>query len=289
MKRPLNWRVTTQLRPRFCPAQHTFAAPAPQASELIVSVTSHVDRYFPVSEKKAMKNIWAALQFLTIARRHRKVEMSAAEIGSAIFYFPLVGFALGLILAGLNYLLEPYLESEILGTVHVTILILMTGAVHLEETQRTFDLLSIRSQPGRAAGGSLGIYGLLALLLIVLFKIRAIEVIGETRSLTLLLTPALARWAPVMLVYGSSPAVNDSACIAEQVRSWQLVVATALILAVAGYFVGIAGLWVGLSLSLLALFSRIYVNRRSGGFCRDDLGLLIELSESLSFVLLASL
>ncbi len=236
-----------------------------------------------------MKSILAALQFLTIARRYRRVELSAPDIGSGIFYFPLVGFALGLILAGLNYLLEPYLESEILGAVHVTILILMTGAVHLEETQKTFDRLSIRSQPAHASDGSLGIYGLLALLLIVLFKIRAIEVIGETRSLTLLITPALARWAPIMLVYGSSPAANDSACIAEQVRSWQLVAATALMLAVAGYFVGIAGLWVGLSLSLLALFSRIYVHRRSGGFCQDDLGPLIELSESLSFVLFASL
>ena len=236
-----------------------------------------------------MENILGALQFLTIARRYRKVEMSAAEIGSAIFYFPLVGFALGLILAGLNYLLEPYLESEILGTVDVTLLIHMTGAVHLEETQNAFELLSRRSQPARPSSGPPGIYGLLALLLIVLFKVRAIEVIGETRSLTLLLTPALARWAPLMLVYGSSPADHDSACVAERLRSWQLVVATVLVLAVAGYFIGIAGLWVGLSLSLLALSSRVYVNRRSGGFCRDDLGLLIELSESLSFVLLASL
>jgi adenosylcobinamide-GDP ribazoletransferase len=242
-----------------------------------------------VGEKKTMKNIVAALQFLTIARRYRKVEMSAAEIGSAIFYFPLAGFALGLILAGLNYWLEPYLESEILGTVHVTILILMTGAVHLEETQKVFDRLSIRSPLARASSGPSGVYGLLALLLIVLFKVRAIEVIGETRSVTLLLTPALARWAPLILVYGSSPAVNDSVCIAGQLRSWQLVVATALMLAVAGYFAGIAGLWVALGLSLLALFSRVYVNHRSGGFCRDDLGLLIELSESLSFVLLASL
>lgn len=236
-----------------------------------------------------MKDILAALQFLTIARRWRKVELSAAEIGSALFYFPLVGFALGLILAGLNSLLEPYLESEILATVDVTLLILMTGAVHLEEAQKVFDSLSRRSQPARASSGAPGVYGLLALLLIVLFKVRAIEVIGETRSLTLLLTPVLARWAPLMLVYESRPGVHDSACVAERVRSWQLVVATVLVLATADYFFGIAGLWVGLGLSLLALFGRLYVNRRSGGFYRDDLGLLIELSESLSFVLLASL
>ncbi len=236
-----------------------------------------------------MKSIWAALQFLTIARRFRKVEMSASEIGRAIFYFPLVGLVLGLILAGLNEALEPYLESEILGTVHVTILILITGAVHLEETKKTFERLSIGSQAERAAGSSQGIYGLLALLLIVLFKVRAIEVIGETRSLSLLLTPVLARWAPLMLLYGGSSAGNDSASMTAQLRSWQFAVSTALTLTAAAYFAGTAGLWVGLSLSLLALFARMLVHRRSGGLGRDDLGLLIELSETLAFVLFASL
>jgi adenosylcobinamide-GDP ribazoletransferase len=242
-----------------------------------------------VSEKKAMKSIVSALEFLTIARRYRKTEMSAVEIGSGVFYFSLVGLVLGLILAGVNEVLEPYLESEILGTVHVTILILMTGAVHLEQTQKTFNRLFIGARSERADGSSSGIYGLLALLLIVLFKIRAIEVIGETRSLSLLLTPALARWAPVLFLYGSSGADVGSTCIATQVRSWQVVVTTALTLTVASYFVGLAGLWLALSLSLFALLARVYVHRRSGGPCPDDLGPLIELSESLCFVLFASL
>lgn len=235
-----------------------------------------------------MKNIFAALQFLTVARRCRKTAMSPVEIGSGILYFPVVGLGLGLILAGLNYLLERYLESEILGTVHVTMLIIMTGAVHLEEVQKSFDLLSERSHFGQASEGSLGIYGLLAVLLVVLFKIRAIEVIGETRSLTLLITPTLARWAPLLLVYGGS-AESDSARIAEPLKSWWFVIITALTLTTAGYFLGMAGLWVGLCLSLLALFIRLYVTRRSGGFNQNDLGALIELGESLSFVLFASL
>jgi adenosylcobinamide-GDP ribazoletransferase len=234
-----------------------------------------------------MKGIFAALQFLTVARRCRKSAMSPAEIGLGILYFPLVGLGLGLILAGLNYLLERYLESEILGTVHVTMLIIMTGAVHLQETQKTFDLLSERSHFGQTSEGPLGIYGLLAVLLVVLFKIRAIEVIGETRSLTLLITPTLARWAPLLLVYGGS--AGSDARIAKQLKGWQFVTISALTLTAAGYLVGIAGLWVGLCVSLLALFTRLYVIQRSGGFDQNDLGALIELSESLSFVLFASL
>jgi adenosylcobinamide-GDP ribazoletransferase len=235
-----------------------------------------------------MKGVLAALQFLTVAQRYRETAMSPAEIGSGIVYFPLVGLGLGVILAGFNYLLERYLESEILGTVHVTMLILMTGAVHLRETQKSFDRLSQHSRFDQTSEGPLGIYGLLAVLLVVLFKIRAIEVIGETRSLTLLITPVLARWAPLLLVYGGS-VEGYSARIAEQLKSWQFVIAAALTLTGAGYFLGIAGLWVGLCLSLLALFTRLYVSRRGGGFDQNDLGALIELGEGLSFVIFASL
>ncbi|MGE5301697.1 MAG: adenosylcobinamide-GDP ribazoletransferase [Alphaproteobacteria bacterium] len=234
-----------------------------------------------------MKGLFAALQFLSAARRYRKTAMQPAEIASGILYFPLVGLGLGLILVGLNYLLERYLESEILSTVHVMMLIILTGAVHLEELQKSFDRLSERSPIGRGPESPMGIYGLLAILLVVLFKIRAIEVIGETRSLTLLIAPTLARWAPLMLVYGGS-AESNSARIGEGLRNWQFVIITALTLAAAGYFLGIAGLWVGLCLSLLALFTRLYVTRQSGGFAQDDLGALIELGESLSFVLFAS-
>lgn len=235
-----------------------------------------------------MKGIFAALQFLTVARRYRKAAMSPAEIASGIVYFPLVGMGIGLILATLNYLLERYLESEILGTVDAMMLIVMTGAVHLEETQKNFDRLSAYSYFRRAPESSVGTYGLLAVLLVVLLKIRAIEVIGETRSLTLLLAPTLARWAPLMLIYGGS-AESDVRGIAEQLKSWHFIMISALTLTAAGYFLGIAGLWVGLCLSFLALFTRLYVGRRRGGFHQDDLGLIIELGESLSFVLFASL
>ena len=234
-----------------------------------------------------MKGFFAALQFLTVARRYQKTPMTPAAIGSGVFYFPLVGLALGLSLAGLNYLLERYLESEILGTVHVMMLIIITGAVHLEELQKSFDRFWQRSHFRRVAESAPTIYGLLAVLLVVLFKIRAIEVIGETRSLTLLIAPMLARWAPLMLVYGLS-GESDSARIAERLKSWQFIIITAVTLAAAGYFLGIAGLWVSLCVSLLALFTRLVVARRSDGFVQDDLGSLIELAESLSFVLFAS-
>lgn len=234
-----------------------------------------------------MKGILAALQFLTVARRYRTAAIELAEVASAILYFPLIGLALGVILAALNYLLERYLESEILGTVDVMILIMMTGALHLEQIRKCFDLLL---QPPRAEAASdipLGIFGLLAVLLVVLLKIRAIEVIGETRSLALIITPALARWAPLMVIYGGTPQ-NTAGRLAVRLNGWQFITITAATLAAAAYLLGVSGLWAGLCLSLLALGARLYVTSRSSGLDENVLGSLIEIGESLSFVLFAS-
>lgn len=234
-----------------------------------------------------MKGILAAVQFLTISRRFSRAVKEPAEVAAAIFYFPLIGLALGVTLAGVNYFLERYLESEILGTVDVIVLILLTGAAHLDQLRRRFDLLSVSSD-AQGSASAIGIYGLLAVLLVVLLKIRAIEVIGETRSLSLIITPALARWAPLMLIYGAAPQ-SAAGRMAAQLKSWQFILITAATLAAAAYLQGVAGLWVGLGLSLLALGARFYFTSRTPGIDKEVVGMLIELGESLSFVLFASL
>ena len=232
-----------------------------------------------------MKRILAALQFLTITRRFPRAVTETAELASAILYFPLIGLALGIILAGVNYFLERYLESEILGTVDVIVLIILTGAVHLEQLRSRFDLLSATPDAERSGTG-LGIYGLLAVLLVVLLKIRAIEVIGETRSLALIITPALARWAPLMLIYGAPPE-SAAGRIGAQLKSWYFVIITATTFAAAGYLLGVAALWAGLCLSLLALSARLYVSARD--IDQNVFGTVIEIGESLIFVIFASL
>jgi len=237
-----------------------------------------------------MQSALAAVQLLTLAARFNGVSLSPQRIGSAALYFPLVGLLLGLIVAFLNRILEPYLTSEILAAVLTTTLILITGALHLEGTQKTFDTLPARTSIGSATGNAAGVYGLIAVLLVVLLKIRAVEVIGETRGLLLLLSPVLARWSLVVFLYGCASVAQESIRpIADNVRAWHLFLTTAATLAFAVYLVGRIGLWVGLCLSLFALLSRSYLSRRHGGLTYDNFGAIIELSETLSFVLLASL
>ena len=110
----------------------------------------------------------------------------------------------------LNRLLDPRLESEILAALLIAALALLTGAIHYEGLQNTFDALSARISHGEQTGYGHA-FGVLAIVFVVLLKVRAIEVTGETRSLGLLLTPVFARWSLVIFLYGSASAAEGTA------------------------------------------------------------------------------
>src|SRR5215475_8542405 len=139
-----------------------------------------------------MKTAFAALKFLTFAGRLERNQVNPQQVGAAIPYFPLVGIFFGFVLVLLNRLLDPRLESEILGALLIAALVLLTGGIHYQELQNTFDTLSVK--PGRGAEtGRSHVFGMLAIVFVVLLKVRAVEVTGEARSLGLLLTPLFAR------------------------------------------------------------------------------------------------
>lgn len=234
---------------------------------------------------EAVKKPWIAFKFLTLAGRFGRAPGTPEEIGGAAAYFPVVGALLGLVLVFLNRVLEPLVESEIDAAVLILALIIMTAAIHLEGTQKTFDWLMAPK-----AGAGITIYGIVAVILVVTLKIRSLEVMGETRNINLLLAPVLARWALVVFLYGPAWSTDQSAWrLAERVTAWHLIFSSAATLAFAGYLTGRAGLWCGLCVSVLALLARRCFQRREHGVHHANLGAVVEISETLSLILLASL
>jgi cobalamin synthase len=234
-----------------------------------------------------MLNFSAAFRFLTLAGDASKPD--ARRAGLSAFCFLLAGVLLGLVLVAVNRVVAPYLSTEILALVLVTILILATGGHHLAGTQETFNTLPKITSPTNS-GDHGHIHGLLAVLLVVFFKIHSIEAIGESRAFSLLLTPLLARWSLVLFLFGSTTVADDAVRrVAENMRSWHLVVATVMSLGFGFYIAGAPALWVALCLSLFALLARSYLHRREGGISLANCGALIEISEALSFAMFASL
>jgi adenosylcobinamide-GDP ribazoletransferase len=234
-----------------------------------------------------MLSVRDTFRFLTLADSAGELDFGRAGLG--VLSLPLAGLLLGVVLVIVNRVIEPYLSSEILAVVLVAILVLATGGHFLAGTQTTFDTLP-RIRPDIDSPGHWRIYGLLAVLLVVLLKIRSIEVIGDIRGASLLLTPLLARWSLVLFLFGSSAADDDaSQRIAENVRSWHVVVSSIIALGVTLFIAGALALWVALFLSLFALLARTYLHRRTGGISLANCGAVVELSEALGFTLFASL
>jgi len=235
-----------------------------------------------------MQSLIAAFKYLTLWGRINTLQPAPASIGAGAIYFPLVGISLGLVLALLNYGLGAYLDSEILSIFLVATLLIATGAVPLDGTKQTMEALHLdRSQP---ASSRENIAGFVAIVFVILFKVGAIDVLDDKLAVSLLLTPALARWTLVVFIYGYHDRCEEMPRrIAANVRFWHVVVTTIATLGLAFYLVGRKGLWIGLALSVLALFARSLLHRRHAVLAHGNFGAVIEMSETLSLVLFASL
>ncbi len=236
-----------------------------------------------------MRLFWTAFKFLAAFPSPRRVTTTPQEIGQSTPFFPLVGLCLGFVLVLLNQILEPYLESEILGVVLATLLILATRAQHLEALRRSFDAIGSKDGGGSAREGRIGIFGLLAVLVVVMLKFRAIEVMGEVRSQGLLLAPVLGRWCMVILAYGSKSTQDGMGrVLMEQVGGRHLLLATTIALILVILIGGRSGLWIALWVSLLTLLGGWHLRRLTGGVRGDDVGAVGEICEAFALVLFAS-
>ena len=235
-----------------------------------------------------MQSLIAAFKYLTVWGRINAVQPTPEAIGAGAIYFPLVGISLGLLLALLNYSLGAYLAAEILSIFLVATLLIAAGAVPLWGTKQTIEAFLL--DPARATSSPENFSGLVAIIFVILFKVGAIDVLDDKLTMSLLLTPALARWALVIFIYGYHDRCEETPRrIAENVRFWHLLATTVATLGLAVYLVGRKGLWIGLSLSALALSARSLLHRRHAVLTDANFGAVIELSETLSLVLLASL
>ena len=235
-----------------------------------------------------MKKLTAAFKYLTIWGCISAAKPAGNSVGSAAGLFPLAGLLLGLLVALTNYSLAAHVDPRILNLFLVALLIAATGAQPLAGLKDTFDTIGSEST-GKEPRSSAAL-GFTALVLVILFKSAAMDSMDELLTLSLLLTPVLARWTLVIFLYGVHSRVDEKVhLIAERVTTWPVILSTATTLALAVYFLGRKGLWIGLALSLFALSMRGLLIKRHDALSQAHLGAAIELSETLSLVLLASL
>jgi len=146
----------------------------------------------------------AALQFLTILPVRRN--FTAAQIGSATVFFPIVGVILGAILVGLNYLLSLILPSSLVNIFLLVALVVLNGGLHLDGLADTIDGVaghrSVERRLEIMKDSRIGGMGAVAIGLVLLVQYVALNNIPDSLKLyALLWAPMLSRWAMVNAIY----------------------------------------------------------------------------------------
>ena len=239
-----------------------------------------------------MTSFVAALQFLTLFPWPKRMERSADEVGQAAIFFPLIGLFLGLCLVLVNWLLRPLATAGLVSVALVAVLALLTRGLHLDGLADTFDGLGAGGDRERILrvmdDSHTGVFGLVAVVLVILFKVHAVESIGDDRWRGLLSAPLLSRWAMILLAHRSKPAKDGLGSIwIGHIESKHFLFATiATLVLVAGIqqAVGIAMMiWV----AVFAKGWKRYFHDRLGGLTGDTFGAVGELSEASVLVFLA--
>ncbi|MHB1006864.1 MAG: adenosylcobinamide-GDP ribazoletransferase [Chloroflexota bacterium] len=230
-------------------------------------------------------DFYAGLRFLTalpLPDRPVKPEQMARSAA----YFPLVGLLVGLLVAGVDYLLRLIWPTSVASAGALIAFILVTGGLHLDGLMDSCDGLFGRRDPVRrleimrdSRVGSFGVLGAAGVLLLEYAAL--VELPAAYRPGTLVALAALGRGTMVLVMWGFPYARADGlgSAFKAGVR-WRRVLlagATAVVVAiVALQGAGVALALVALAVALLAAW---FTCTRIPGLTGDSYGAINTLVE----------
>ena len=242
-----------------------------------------------------MRLFMIAFQFLTIIPLPVAVRCDKEDLGRSTLFFPVVGLSLGGVLVGANWLMSPWLSRPLCDALLITLLTLITGALHLDGLADVCDGLAARGSRERFLAvmkdSQVGAIGAVGLVLGLLLKWQALVAVPvEIKWQALLLFSALARFGQVLALTGARHARQDGlgAAFVQGSGKTTLLLAFATVASV-GYFLlhckGIAALT---AVCLFTIAGRLFFQRKLGGLTGDTIGCLSELNEILALVVISA-
>lgn len=243
-----------------------------------------------------MRLFLIAFQFLTIIPLPFRFSCEKEDPGRSTAFFPLTGLAIGGVLAGCNWLLSPWLARPLCDALLITLLALITGALHLDGLADVCDGLAARGGRERFLAvmkdSQVGAVGAVGLVLGLLLKWQALVAVPtELKWQALLLSPALARFGQVLTMTGARHARQDGlgAAIAQGTGAVTLLAASATTAAAGFYLLGLKGILPLAAVCLLTFAGRMFFQRKLGGLTGDTIGCISELNEILALVVISVL
>jgi adenosylcobinamide-GDP ribazoletransferase len=237
-----------------------------------------------------MKPFFAAIQFLTILPiGARGTYMPRAMIA----WFPIVGLMLGLLLAVFDAAVSRLWAPSAVAALDMVLLILLTGALHLDGLGDTADGLYGRRSAEKALSimkdSRIGAMALVSVVAALALKWSGLSGLAQDRFLLLMLIPAYARGAMLFgirgLPYGRRAEGTGYDLFATPLthRDFGGLV---LVVALSG-LLGWPAIWLNLVFILMVFLLLTYYRRKIGCITGDMLGAMTELTESGLFLFMA--
>lgn len=240
-----------------------------------------------------MTRFLIALRFLTIFPLGKVERVSAEEIARSMGYFPLVGLGLGIILVLGNYILSPLFPRSVVDVILIALLVVSTGALHLDGFADTLDGLAggrtkeeILAIMRDSRTGAVGVIGVIILLMLKFFSLSSIPLAQKIP--VLLLMPLIARWSMIIMAFFSSYSREGSGvgkCFPDFVGIEQLQGAAIFTLMASLIFLGWRGLIILILVTFLTFLFTLYFNRKLKGVTGDIFGATNEINEVVLLLL----
>jgi adenosylcobinamide-GDP ribazoletransferase len=243
--------------------------------------------------KKRLSKFLAALQFLTIIRIPWRREVQPDEMGRSTGYFPVVGLIIGLILAGLSWLLSLILPPSVVDALLIVSLIMLSGALHLggfvntcEEIAGSKKVESRRKVMHDSRPGSAGIVGVALLLLVKYISLNAIP--QPLLLTTLVLMPVVSRWALVYAIFIYPHArLSGLGAVFKKGTSWpRFTMATLITIALAVILMQLVGLAMIFFIWVTTTVLAVFLKSKFSGLTGDNYSAINEMVEVSVLVLI---
>lgn len=235
-----------------------------------------------------IKGLILALQFLTRLPVNIPVDFNKENIRRSTFYYPLVGLLLGIIASIPYYFLSP-LNSELASFLTLLLMIILTGGLHLDGLSDSADGFFSNRDKERTLeimkDSRIGAFGVLSLILIILFKYILISNIGPNLPLALGFSMANSRLI-VLLQIATKKSARPGG-LGDMVHKSQprpYIIAGITIYLILIIFVEMAYLIPLIFSLIIGEFISLYTNKKIGGFTGDVYGATIEITEAASLL-----
>ncbi|MCM8781986.1 MAG: adenosylcobinamide-GDP ribazoletransferase [Candidatus Omnitrophica bacterium] len=237
-----------------------------------------------------MKTFFIALGFLTKIPIPKKLQINDKSLAKSTIFFPLIGFFLGLILVFVNAILTFLLPDRLINLILILLLILLTGALHLDGFADTVDGFCAKTKNRKEIldimkDSRIGAMGVIGLIILILFKYEGLNGIPMAlKNSSLILMCTISRWVQVIISYFSKHAKDDGLgkTFVGNVGKTELYLATILAIAISFLFYFSKAIILLILISIFTWASVKYVHRKIGVVTGDTIGAISELAEVIT-------